>query len=184
MNYTQTVAPTSEPLSLTDAKDFMRIIETDDDAMITSMIVGAREFAENYTNRQFVAATYELITDRFVQDMKLRHNPIKTISKIECMDETGVYQTLSTDEYYLYYDNSIGRIHFNSFPSIKDDKRAVKITFTSGYDTIPTSIVSFLKVFVSTIYENREFYIIGVSVDKFANPMIVQMLNFYRVQPL
>ena len=92
MNYTQIVAPTSEPLTLEDAKTFMRILEDDDDALITSMIVGAREFAENYTNRQFVEATYELITNRFILDMKLRHNPIKSISKIEYMDENGDYQ--------------------------------------------------------------------------------------------
>jgi hypothetical protein len=84
----------------------------------------------------------------------------------------------------LYFDNGIGRLHFEDLPNYKDDKRAVKITFVSGYTTVPTSIVSFLKVFVSTIYENREFYVIGVSVDKFANPIMVQMLNFYRVQPL
>lgn len=184
MNYTQTIAPTSEPLTLADAKTFMRILEDDDDALITSMIVGAREFAENYTNRQFKDATFELITNCFVQDMKLRHNPIKSISKIEYMDINGVYQILSTDEYYLYFDNGVGILHFNILPSYKDDKRAVKITFVSGYTTVPTSIVSFLKVFVSTIYENREFYVTGVSVDKFANPMLVQMLNFYRIQPL
>ena len=184
MNYTQTVAPLAEPLSLEDAKAFMRIIEDDDDDMIEAMITSAREFAENYTNRQFNEAMFELITDKFVQDMKLRHNPIKSISKIEYMDADGNYQTMSTDDYYLYHQNGIGRINFSSFPSIKDDKRAVKITFVSGYETIPTSIVQFLKVFVSTIYENREFYVVGVSVDKFANPLMLQMLNFYRVQPL
>ena len=53
----------------------------------------------------------------------------------------------STDSYYLYFDNGIGRLHFGTLPNYKDDKRAVKITFVSGYTTVPTSIVSFLKVF-------------------------------------
>jgi len=184
MNYTQTVAPTAEPLLLADAKTFMRILETDDDALITSMIVAAREFAENYTNRQFKQATFELITNRFIDGMKLRKNPIQSISSIQYMDENGTYQTLSTENYYLYFDNGIGHLHFEDLPSIKDDKRAVKITFVSGYATVPSSIVSYLKVLVSTLYENREQYIVGVNVDTLANPMINKMLDMYRIQPL
>lgn len=184
MNYTQTVAPTSEPLSLADAKTFMHILETDEDDLISSMIVGAREYAENYTNRQFKDATFELITNCFVQDMKLRHNPIKSISKIEYMDANGNYQTLSTDNYYLYYENGIGTLYFTETPSIKDDKRAVKITFISGYTTVPSSIIAYIKVLVSTMYENREQYIVGVSVETLANPIINKMLDMYRVKPL
>lgn len=184
MDYTQTVAPTDEPLLLADAKTFMHILETDEDTLIESMIVSAREYAENYTNLQFEEATYELINSVFVQDMKLPKNPIKSISKIEYMDTDGSYQILSTDSYYIYGENGISRIHFTDLPSIKDDKRAVKITFISGYTTVPSSIVSYIKVLVSTIYENREQYIIGVSIETMANPMMIKMLDMYRVTPI
>ena len=184
MNLTQTIAPLTEPLSLVDVKNFMHILETDEDSLITSMIVAAREYAENYTNRQLLSATFELITDRFVQCMTIPKTPVISISKVEYMDELGVYQTLSTSDYYSYKEYGATKLYFDAIPSVKDDKRAVKITFTAGYTTVPSSIISFMKVLVSTMYENREQYVIGVSVETLANPMILKMLDMYRVKPI
>jgi len=182
MNLVQTVAPASEPLSLDDAKTFMHILENDEDALITSMTISAREYAENYTNRQFEIATYELITDRMYSGLTIPKSPVTEISKIEYMDSDEVYQTLSTDDYYLYFEYGAAKIYFNSIPSYKDDKRAIKITFKAGYTTVPSSLVSYLKVLVSTMYENREQYIVGVSIETMANPAIHKMLDMYKVQ--
>lgn len=184
MNLVQTVAPTSEPITLEEAKHFMRILEDDDDTLIESMIIGAREYAENYTNRQLMSATFELTTDIIYSGFKLPKSPVQSITKIEYMDEDGVYQVLDTSDYYSYIDNEITKLDVNILPTYKDDKRAFKITFVSGYDTVPNSIISFMKVLISTMYENREQYIIGVSANTNANPMINKMLDMYRVQPI
>lgn len=184
MYLVQTVAPTKEPITLAEAKLFMRILEDDDDALITSMIVGAREYAENYTNRQLMPATFELTLNSFAQDLQIPKAPLNSITKIEYMDVDGMYQTLDTSLYYSYGENGTSKLHFESgLPTFKDDKRAVKITFTSGYTTVPSSIVSFIKVLVSTMYENREQYVIGVSIDTMANPLVFKMLDMYRVRP-
>jgi len=182
MNLVQTIAPDNEPLSLDDAKTFMHILEDDEDELITSMTVGAREYAENYTNRQFEIATYELITDRLFQGLTIPKSPVTEIVSVEYMDSDGVYQTLSTDDYYSYVDYGATKLEFSSFPSYKDDKRAIKITFKAGYTTVPSSIVSYLKVLVSTMYENREQYVLGVSIETMANPAIHKMLDMYKVQ--
>lgn len=185
MNYIQTVAPTSEPISLTEAKHFIRAYEdeTQDDSMIEAMIKTAREYAENYTNRQLMTATFELITSKFIQDMKLQKNPIQSISKIEYMDENGDYQTLSTDNYYLYFDAEIGKIHFEDLPSIKDDKRAVKITFISGYTTVPSSILHYIKLTISTMYKEKDL-LTDFKKDDTAKKLYIKLLDMYRIQPL
>ena len=184
MNLVQIVAPTNEPLRLEDAKTFLHILESDEDTIISSMIVSAREFAENYTNRQFEIATFELITDCLYSGLIIPKSPVTEISKIEYMDIDGVYQILSTDDYYSYVEFGAAKIEFNTIPSYKDDKRAVKITFIAGYETVPSSIVSYLKVLVSTMYENREEYIVGVNVETLANPAIHRMLDMYKVQSI
>ena len=184
MYLVQKVAPISYPLSLTNAKDFMRTLEIDDDAMIQSMIISAVEYVENYTNRQLNDATFELYNDCIMQDWKLPKNPIKSISKIEHMDENGDYQILANTDYYLYGEDDVSRVHFENIPSHKVHKNAIKVTFISGYDIVPYGILAYLKVFVSTIYENRERYVIGVSVETMANPIIDKMLDMYRVQPI
>jgi len=182
MYYVQTVAPSEEPLSLSDAKAFSYIDISDDDALINVMIATSREYAENLTNRQFEVATFELFNERIIQDWQLPKNPIKSISKIEYMDSDGDYQTLSSDDYYLYGDNDIFRIHFDTIPSYKDHKESIKITFVSGYDVVPKSIVSWLKLKVNSLYENREQFVIGVSATELPPSHIDNILNMYKVQ--
>jgi Phage gp6-like head-tail connector protein len=62
---TQTVPPVSEPLSLTDVKDFLRVTDTDQDRRLYGMIAGARARFEKQTGRQLVTATWLLSMDWF-----------------------------------------------------------------------------------------------------------------------
>ena len=81
----QIVAPLTEAITTADAKVFLRIMGTQDDALINSMIAQATKHVENIINRQLMRATYELYTDGFIT--KLPKNPIQSIEKIEYMDE-------------------------------------------------------------------------------------------------
>ena len=182
MQVVQTVAPTSEPITLDEVKAFAVVFEDMDDALLTSFITVAREDAENYTNRQIMSATFELYTDCLVQDMKMPKNPIQSITKIEYMDDNGDYQLLS--DYYLYGDGDISKIHFDTFVSHKSHKKAIKITFIAGYVNVPETIKIYLKHIVSTMYENREKFVVGVSVNEMVGNMYKAMLDKYRVQPL
>lgn len=184
MNLIQKVAPFSEPLSLEDAKTFMHILENDEDSLIQSFIVGAREYAENYTNRQLMTAAFELTNEIIYSGFSLPKNPVKSITKIEYMDLNGTYQIMSIDDYYMYVENGISKLHINKLPTYKQDKRAFKITFISGYDVVPSGIIAYIRMAVSTMYENRENYIVGVRVDTNANPLLDKLLNMYRVQPI
>lgn len=184
MNLVLKVAPTSEPLSLEDAKTFMHILENDEDSLIQSFIVGAREYSENYTNRQLMTATFELTNEIIYCGFSLPKNPVKSVSKIEYMDLNGTYQIMSTSDYYVYVENGISKLYINQLPTYKQDKRAFKITFISGYDVVPSGIIAYIRMAVSTMYENRESYVIGVSIDKQANPLLDKMLNMFRIQPI
>lgn len=184
MYLVQTVAPTQEPISLQEAKDFMRILESDDDATIEAMIKSATSYAENFTNRQFETATFELFAENFTQDIQLPKNPIKDLVSIEYMDQDGVYQVLDSANYYLYGEYDIFKVHFVKTVSHKTHKNAIKYNFISGYDNVPEGIKSFILVMVSTLYENRELYVIGASIETEANPIAMRMLKMYRVQTI
>lgn len=186
MYLVQKVAPVNELLTLDSAKSFMRILDTDSDIDIQAMINSSLEYAQNYTNRQFITATYELYTDVFKQDMQLPKNPIQSVTSVEYMDENGVYQPMT--DFYVYGENGVSKIHFEDMPTHKEHKNAIRITFVAGYGDnstdVPETIKSYLRVMVSTLYENREQYVVGVSIDTMANPILDKMLNMYRVQPV
>lgn len=182
MQLVQTVAPSTEPITLDEAKSFMRILENDDDLIIGSLISSSREYVENVTNRQLVSAIFELYCDDFIS--KLPKNPIISVDKIEYLNNDGSYIELDITSYYLYERNGIGFISYSSIPSLLDHKKAVKITFKAGYESVPEAIKSYIKVRVSTLYENRETYVIGTSISSFDNKFVENMLSPYKVRPI
>jgi uncharacterized phiE125 gp8 family phage protein len=65
MTFKQTVAPTTLPVTLQEAKDHLRVDVADDDGLITAQINAATSWVEEYTGRQLVTATYLLTLDCF-----------------------------------------------------------------------------------------------------------------------
>jgi len=69
------VEPAQEPVLVADMKNYLRLDSgfSDDDALIGSLIVAARRWAEEYTQRRFIYQTVRLYLDFFpgYVDMKL-----------------------------------------------------------------------------------------------------------------
>jgi hypothetical protein len=61
----QTAAPASEPVTLAEAKLWARIDSTVDDALVTSLIAAARQYAEDYTSRAIITQSWRMTLDRF-----------------------------------------------------------------------------------------------------------------------
>lgn len=61
------VPPVVEPVTLAEAKNYLRVDQdiTDDDALISELIVAAREYAETYCGRSFANKTYRQSLDSF-----------------------------------------------------------------------------------------------------------------------
>jgi hypothetical protein len=55
----------AEPVTLDEAKNFLRVTIDDDDALITSLIVAAREACEAFTDRSFCIKGYRQSLDSF-----------------------------------------------------------------------------------------------------------------------
>lgn len=61
------IPPVAEPVSLAEAKQFLRVDYADDDVLITSLITAAREFCEDWTHRAFYNQTWTRSLDNFPQ---------------------------------------------------------------------------------------------------------------------
>lgn len=60
-----TTAPTTEPVTLAEAKAHLRVDVADDDLLITNLITAARVHAENVCRRAFVTQKWDLYLDSF-----------------------------------------------------------------------------------------------------------------------
>ena len=99
----QTTAPTSEPLTLTEVKNHLRIDNTDSDDELTLLLAAARSHVETRTNRQLMQATYELTLDRWPSSgvLTLRMPPLSSVTSVVYYDENGSSQTFSSDNYHI-----------------------------------------------------------------------------------
>jgi hypothetical protein len=60
-----TSAPAVEPVSLAEAKAHLRVDVSDDDALITALIIAARQHAETITRRALVTQSWKGVFDQF-----------------------------------------------------------------------------------------------------------------------
>ena len=55
----------SEPITLTEAKNFLRVDHSDDDTLISALITASRQMCEEYTRRILVTTTVDEYFDKF-----------------------------------------------------------------------------------------------------------------------
>ncbi len=99
-------APAVEPVTLAEARLHLRVIDTSEDTLITSLIVAAREYCENFTGRKLIQQTWDLILDAFPADgVSLTYAPTMTIDSVTYLDTNGSSQVLSSA---LYVTDTFG----------------------------------------------------------------------------
>ncbi len=162
--------PAVEPVSLDEAKEHLRVVIADDDALIAGLIVAARQAAENYTRRAFVAQTWEAGYSAFpCHAFELAKPPLIEVVSVSYTDDDDVAQTLSASLYVVddYAEPAkLIRKRNATWPAITEMGARVRIRFTAGYagegspangaENVPEAIKQAIKLHLGEMYENRE----------------------------
>lgn len=157
-------APTTYPITLSEAKLHCRVDTSDDDTLITALITAATEMAEQLTGRALMTQTWELTQDAFDDAMVLTRVPVASITSVKYIDEAGVEQTLNSANYTLFSGNDYGYHQVTAaygleWPATRIQDDAVKVRYVAGYANaaaVPESIKQWIKLMVSSMYDNRE----------------------------
>jgi len=157
--------PTIEPVTLQQAKDFLRVTFSDDDDFIASLIQGARELLEIQTQRSLITRTLKLTADAFpnARVILLPKPPLQSISSVKYIaDGDTSLTTLSTAYYSTDTASTPGRLILNdgySWPITETNGNAVEITYVAGYGAavslLPFNLQQAVLLYVSHFYQNR-----------------------------
>lgn len=153
---TRLVAPTREPLTLDEVKEYLRIIDTSQDNVVTMLITAARTQAEQYLRRALLPQQWRLTLDRFpgswpytygygqVQSPKREIHlpicPLISVDSIEYPDPSTLAPVALTDYQVVYAEP--GRIqpaYGTAWPSAACTVGDIHIDFTAGYQDVETS---------------------------------------------
>ena len=145
MKVTVTTDLTTEPVTIDEAKLWMRIVDyTTDDDLITELITSTRKHLEKYTGLSFGEKTIEAImtNDRFT--FELPYGPVITVSSVEKWDGDEWITLVDETDYYVV-DDCLQVYSYSKF----------RVTYTAGYEELPEDLKTDIKVLVAWQYKNR-----------------------------
>lgn len=147
-------APASEPLTLTETKNYLRVSGSDEDTLITELIKAVRQAAENFLNSALITQTWNIRFDRYApSEAKLPFGPVQSVEGVFLIDETGSETELSSSAYRLTAGND--KVQFNVTPVAHQ----VEVTYVTGYGNsgsdVPSPIKQGMLSHIAAIYEGR-----------------------------
>jgi uncharacterized phiE125 gp8 family phage protein len=170
-------ASTTYCVSLDEIKTFCRLStsSTDEDALLVSFIKAAESYAENYTRSAINRQQWQVKLNGFDGhdgDIVLPRPPLSTTTTdcvVSYVEDTtaGNTTSIASTAITVDYHSKPGRVYpsyDNDWPSPRDIRNAVTVTYYCGYSTpanVPDAIKSWVKVRVAAMYENRESIVVG-----------------------
>jgi hypothetical protein len=153
-----------EPVTLIQAKNFLKIDFTDDDDIITSLITESREWVENRCGISVIHYDCEAII-QVLNSQELPYGPV--IGPITIANAAG--NAVSITSYNLVgmdYPRFMGYGRFT-------------INYRSGFDEVPQGVIGAMLNYIAFCYENRGD-LIDESTNSFANQARQKCYPFKR----
>lgn len=173
--YTRESQPASEPLSVNEVKNHLRIDLDcmDDHTYLEALIIVAREVCENVTNQIIGEQNWSMTMDALCYDLEISKVPVISITSFKYKDANNAEQNI-TD---VFYDlkSKPARVQLNDIPTLYEDGYAkAEIKFKAGMLEVPAAIKSAMLLIIGHLYENRQDVITGTIATEI--PMTSQYL--------
>jgi uncharacterized phiE125 gp8 family phage protein len=152
MSITIVTPPTSEPLSLAEAKAFLRVGHDQDDDLIASLIRAAREAVE-------AASGCALITRRAIETrdqwgfdaagcVSLALRPAQTVHAVRIAGADGAMNALDAARYALDSPHDPPRLGFSGGPPPAPGSSiaGIEIEYDAGYGAVATDVPEALRL--------------------------------------
>lgn len=181
-----TSEPAAEPVTVAEAKAYLRIDHDDEDDLFTEWIKAARAEVEAWCGRSLVTQTRQLKLDCFPgRAIELPYPPVQSVSSVAYVDTAGDTQTWGASNYVVDLHSLPPRLdaaYGIAWPTTRDEVGAVAVTYVAGYgaaSAVPSGIKLAIKSLVGDFHEHREATTEG-RLEK--NEGIVRVLRRHRVR--
>jgi uncharacterized phiE125 gp8 family phage protein len=183
--------PPVEPVTLAEAKAYLRVEHSDDDAVISALIAGARSHIEAQTRRALITQAWRLVRDAWPRDGRIAVVP----SPLRQITAARVYQldgsALAIDLQAFVSDNGAtpAIISFLSWSlpvpgrPVAGIELDVEVGYGSGPSNVPEPLRQAIKLLVAHWYENRGVVAVGQSVAVLPST-VAALIAPYRVLSL
>lgn len=158
--------PSVEPVSVSMARQHLRVDDDTDNLYIASLISVAREMAEVELDRTLLTTRWQMKLDGFpAGDIRLPRPPmslIQTSVVVSYVPSDGTVATLPSSEYRVDNTSTPGVIrplYSGTWPTYLNDANSVTVTWWAGYGDdggqVPAVIKNAMLLILTELYENR-----------------------------
>lgn len=148
--------PSVEPVTLDEAKNFLKIDGALEDNLISALITAARQRVEEYLGKSLITQTWDVYFDSVSDRVKLPRPPVQSIEGVYVMDDTG-NETIVDSADYLVRNNEI--LTIAGWPSYSSFQ-GFRVRFIAGYgpttDDVPQAVKKAIMLLIGNMYENRD----------------------------
>lgn len=185
----RTASPASEPVTLAEFKAHVHedLSDISNDVYMTTLLVAAREWCENYTHRAFISQQWTMLRQAWPQDTKiyLDRGPLLSLGAVLYKDSAGVQQTWSSSNYTVSALTNCLQLNRDIvWPTVDTGTDwPISIGYTVGYgtaSTVPETIKLAIKQLASFWYEFRHGSVEN-KVNEQPPEQIKRLLSAYRL---
>lgn len=140
--------PTQEPVSLTEARNFLRLDLTEEDELLATLITAARLMVEAASGRLLVDQAWRIVIDGWPGsgEIRLPLSPVGAITAARVYDALGLAQPVATTALELdrTSDPPVLRI-VGEVPEIGRLRGAIEIDLLAGFGPTAQSVPALLR---------------------------------------
>jgi uncharacterized phiE125 gp8 family phage protein len=156
-------APAAEPITLAEAKLYLRVEHADDDALIGALITAARTHVETRTRRALITQTWRFVFDRWPRDgrLTLARAAARDVVAARVYDNEDVAHDVDTNAFVVDKAAAPALIGFAPwavpFPgrSIAGIELDVTLGYGAAASDVPEPLRQALRLLLAHWYENR-----------------------------
>ena len=179
-----TTQPANEIFTLQEVKDYLKVDDTTEDTLITTLLQSARQAAESYLNQALITQTITEKLDKLSDHtIYLSVSPVIAVISFQYKDGDNTTQTFAAANYVV--DNFIkparlALAYGSTWPTLYGNINDVTITYTAGYGSdaslVPGQIKQAILLMITDAYDNRQDYVKKLPTAS------EYLLDQYRVQ--
>lgn len=162
MDYMLLTAPAIEPVTLDDVKAWLKIDGTDEDNVLTALLVSARLSVEAVTGLMLITQSWRVILDDWPDDgrVTLPHAPLQSVNALRYYDLNHVAQPLPLSVFDIAAAARAPRLQSNAaLPAPGPQVAGIEIDLTFGFGdtaaTVPEPLKLAIKMLAAFWHEHR-----------------------------
>ena len=156
--------PAVEPVTLAEAKAFLRFENDLEDALLSGLIRTARQTAEAFLSRALTTQHWTQVRDAWPRHRRLALPlpPLQSVDEVRVIDALGTPETVPLTSFDVIASATPGVLVVKSGASVPTPgpkAGGIEIDFTAGYgdswNDVPEAIRQGILVAVAHLFENR-----------------------------